>query len=177
MRKCWNVIKKVLTQFPRWFGIYLGLCGLVCFPLFIFEEAQQQVVFSSWNSKSAGEWRLLKGTIPLLEKINATSSMINKCFGWINPIAYLSYDAYNQAEVEQIKSIKALIFANAPELFHGEKMEFSFTPSEVEAENGYFRLKNGNVSVLSLNETIPQVVMGKIQVVDGQITVDMRNKP
>lgn len=165
---------KFLKEFPKWFGLYLGLCGLVFFNLFIFEEAQQQVIFSTWSSKSAGDWHLIKETIPLLEKINNTSSTINKYFGWINPIGYLAYDAYNKAEDEEIKSLKALVFANTPELFIGENIEFSFSPSEIEPANGYFILKNGRISILSLHENISQRIIGKIQVVDQNIIVDLR---
>jgi hypothetical protein len=169
-------IKKFLKEFPKWLGLYLGLCGLVFFNLFIFEEAQQQIIFSTWSSKTAGEWYLIKGTIPLLEKINNTSSTINKYFGWINPIGYLAYHAYNQAEVEQIKSLKALVFANSPELFNGEIIEFNFTQSEMIPENEYYIFKNGNISVLSAHDKIPQRITGKVQFINQEIIIDLRKK-
>lgn len=174
----WGIVQKVLKvlikEFPKYMGIYLGLSGLVFFPMFILEEGQQQVIFASWNSKTAQEWILIKDTIPLLENINKTSMAINKYCGWINPIGYLSYNAYNKAEIEQIKSLRALIFANAPELFHNELMTFTFISNETEPKDGFFIFKNGKISILSSDENLPRVITGKVQVINDQIIIDLR---
>lgn len=171
-KRIWAVAKLILRGFPKWMGLYLALCGLIFFNLFIFEEAQQQVIFSTWSSKAAGEWPLLKGTIPLLEDIHATSSTINKYFGWINPIGYMAYSAYNKAEEEQIKSIRALVFANAPELFDGETVTFSFQPHETEYLDGYAAYRAGRITVLSAD--LQPVVTGAVTVTDGVVVVDAR---
>lgn len=170
-----KILMGFLTGFPKWFGLYLGICGLCFFNLFILEEAQQQIIFSTWSSKTAGDWQLVKQSIPLLEKINKTSSTINKCFGWINPLGYLAYDAYNQAEVMQIKSLKSLVFANAPELFNREIVNIPFTPNEIEPSNGYYILKNGRISILSSKESLPQRITGKVQVTGNNIVIDTRS--
>jgi hypothetical protein len=168
-------IKIILTGFPKWFGLYLGICGLCFFNLFILEEAQQQVIFSTWSSKTAGDWQLVKQSIPLLEKINKTSSTINKCFGWINPLGYLAYRAYNQAEVMQIKSLNSLVFVNAPELYNGEIVNIPFIPNETEPNGEYFILKNGRISILSSKESLPQRITGRVQVTGNNIVIDMRS--
>lgn len=172
LKAIWSGAKKFLTAFPKWFGLYLGLVGLVFFNLFILEEAQQQVVFSTWNAKTANDWPLIKKSITLLQQIHNTSETINKYGGWINPLGYLAYDAYNQAEIQQIKSLKSMVFANAPELFAGEIVTFTFIPQEEEPADGYTIYRNGVINVMT--KELKPVVTGRLTAKDGQITIDAR---
>jgi hypothetical protein len=110
-----------------------------------------------------------------MESARTTMLIINNVGGQINPLAYFSYQAYGAASLEYINALKARTFANAPELFDGETMTFTFNPNETEPQENYFVLKNGKISILSFQEKIPQVITGKIQVIDGKIIVDLRD--
>lgn len=175
-KRAWAVSKTILKNFPKWFGLYLGLCGLWGFSCFIAEEAIQTAIFSVWQSIPCEEWRLVKHSITTMEAARTTMLTINNLGGQINPFAYYSYQAYGATSKEYIEALKARTFANAPELFKDETVTFTFNPSETEPMDGYFILKNGRVSVIALTEQIPQVVTGKVQIINKRITIDLRKK-
>ena len=176
LRHAWGAFRKIMTVFPKVLGFYLGLCGLWGFSCFILEESIQCAQFSGWQSIPCEEWSLAKRSADTMETARTTLVFINHCGGQINPLAYASYVAYASASREYIDALRARIFANAPELFKGEIVSFSFNPVEMEPGNGFFILKNGKISVLSMTEKIPQQVTGKIQVSEGKVIIDLRKK-
>ncbi|MDQ5985906.1 MAG: hypothetical protein CSYNP_01623 [Syntrophus sp. SKADARSKE-3] len=172
MRKAWYWVKAFLQAFPKWFGLYLGLSGLVMFNLFIMEEGFQTTMFATWPAQDAGEWRLVKKSLAVMQKSHDALVFMNKCGGWLNPFSYISYDFYAQSEEAYIAGLKAKAFANAPELFAGEKMTFSFKFQEKEFADGHMILRNGRCSVLTKEEK-PEYT-GVINVNGDAITVDAR---
>jgi hypothetical protein len=170
--RLWEVVKKILRGFPKWFGLYLGLSGLITFNLFIMEEAFQTVMFGTWAAKDAKEWRLVKRASETMEGFRTTLIVMNNVGGWLNPFGYVAYKAYAESEREYIDSLRAQVFANAPELFAGETMTFAFTPSVTECEDGYMKLRNGALVVLTKKET--PVVTGKVTIDGDNVVVDAR---
>lgn len=168
-------VSYILTVLPKWFGLYLGINGLIFFNLFIFEEAQQQIIFSSWSVKDTQEWPLLKTSVDLLQDIHKTSRTINNYFGWINPIGYMAYNAYNKAEITQINSIRTMLFAQAPELLAGESITFTFRPAEKERVEDYWRMKNNMITVLATDDFDSRIITGKVAVIDKQVIIDARS--
>ena len=172
MSRAWSITKKVLQAFPKWFGLYLGLTGLITFNLFIMEEAFQTVMFSTWAAKDAKEWRLVKRSTETMEAFRTTLIVMNGLGGWMNPFCYVSYNAYAKSEREYIDALRAQVFANAPELFAGEKTTFSFIEQETEYEGDFMKLRNGALTVMT--KTKKAVYTGKVTVDGDQIIVDAR---
>ena len=167
-------VKKFLKEFPKWFGLYLGIAGLITFNLFILEEAFQTALFSSWPAADDQEWRLVKRTIGVMEKLHTTLVWSNNIGGWVNPFAYVAYSGYAKSEELYIDALKAKVFANAPELFDGEIVTFSFKSNEMEPAKDHYIFKNGNVAVLSASDKIPEVITGKVKIVDYKVVIDTR---
>lgn len=173
--KLWEVFKKVITTFPKWFGLYLGLCGLVTFNCFILEEGFQTVMFSSWSSFDAREYRLIKREIQTLRGLQFALNVMNNIGGWLNPFGWVAYRGYVNAEEEYIHAMDAKLFANAPELYNGEIVTFTFTPQEEEpGDNGLSYYHNGKITVVS--RKITPVVTGEVQVQEnGKIIVKTKD--
>lgn len=165
-KRAWAVSKTILKNFPKWFGLYLGLCGLWGFSCFIAEEAFQTVQFASWGAFEAKEYRLIKREIGTQEKLRTTLQTINNIGGWLNPFGWYAYQGYVDAEREWIDATKAKLFANAPEVFAGEIVTFTFIPQEEEPGDKYNYYRNGRITVIS-NKIEP--------IVTGRVTVDSNN--
>lgn len=168
----WTVFKKILTEFPKWFGLYLALCGLFSFNNFILEEAFQTVMFGSWGAFEAREYRLIKREIATMEKLRTTLKVVNNCGGWLNPFGWFAYQGYVDAEREYIDATKAKLFAQAPEVFEGEVVTFTFIPQETEPGDGYNTYRNGRISVIA--SKLDRIVTGKVGVSGDRITIDTR---
>lgn len=168
--KLWEIFKKVITTFPKWFGLYLGLIGLVTFNCFILEEGFQTVMFSSWAAFDAREYRLIKREVQTLKSLKNTLNIINNIGGWINPFGWVAYNGYVRAENEYIDAMNAKLFANAPELFDGEIITFTFHPQEEEpGENNKTYYRNGKITVVATK--ITPVVTGRVSVNGEKITI------
>jgi len=167
-------VKKFLKEFPKWFGLYLGIAGLITFNLFILEEAFQTALFSSWPAADVQEWRLVKRTIGVMEKLHTTLVWSNNIGGWVNPFAYVAYSGYAKSEELYIDALKAKVFANAPELFDGEIVTFTFFPQEEEVLDGYSVFRNGRLNVIATK--IDKTVTGKVKVYDEKVFIDARSK-
>lgn len=173
IQRIWSKIKAFLTAFPKWFGLYLGLAGLITFNLFILEEAFQTVMFASWPAADAQEWRLVKKNIGTMEKLRTTLITMNNIGGWVNPIAWFAYDAYGDAEQQYIKGLSAKCFSNCPECYADEKVTFTFIPQSEENETDHLKLTNGNITVLTTAKT--PVVTGVVRILEGgSVIVDTR---
>ena len=172
MKQFWQKMKIFMQEFPKWFGLYLALSGLITFNMFILEESFQTCMFGSWPAQNAKEWPLVKRNLATMRTIQKTLKIVNYVGGWINPIAFVSYSAYVDSETEYIDGLNALVFANAPELYHGERVTFNFQPGETEYEKDYMKMRNGSLTVLARAKT--PVVTGVVNVNDGLVTVDAR---
>ncbi len=180
MKKIIATLKAFLTAFPKWFGLYLGLAGLITFNLFIMEEAFQTCMFGSWPAQDAQEWRLVKKNIDTMKKIRGTMITMNCVAGWIHPFAFVAYSAYGDAAQEYIDGLTAKCLANYPEGFKGETVTVTFRPHEKELiSNGPLRephwaLRNGRWTVLTY---VPgrHTFTGILYVEDGKVTLDERN--
>jgi hypothetical protein len=165
-------MKIPFKNFSKWFGLYLGFVGLFSFNSFILEEAFQTVMFGSWGAFQAREYRLIKHELATQETLRTTLQVVNNIGGWLNPFGWFAYNGYVNAEREWIDATKAKLFAEAPEVFDGEVVTFTFTPQEEEPLDGYSAYKNGTVTVLSKN--IKPVITGKVKAADGKIIIDAR---
>lgn len=166
--KRWTLI--FLHKFSVWFGLYLALSGLVTFNLFILEEAFQTVMFSTWAAQDAKEWRLVKRASETMEDLHGTLVTMNNIGGWINPFGYVAYRAYATSEREYIDALRSKIFANAPELFDGERIVLSFMAAETEIEEGRLKLRNGPVTIITDRQQ--PVYTGIVQVTGSKVIVD-----
>lgn len=168
----WTKIKAALTNAPKWIGIYLGLVGLFSFNCFILEESFQTVMFGSWGAFEAREYRLIKREIQTMEGLRTTLKVVNNVGGWLNPFGWVAYNGYVNAEREYIDALRAKLFANAPEVFHGDIVSFSFLPQEEEIQDGYSLYKNGRVTVMA--RVLTPVVTGRVTATGQHITIDAR---
>jgi hypothetical protein len=165
--KALRSLKTVLTVFLT----FLTIWGVVGFGLFILEESSQVLMFSQWAAADVNRWDIILEGTDLMTKTNNTSKTINKYFGWVNPISYMSYKAYTDATDIFIASAIAKVFANDPSLFIGRTISFKFTPTRTEnLASGNYKLTNRNLHVFS--KTSPGL-SGSIQV-SGVLTRDGR---
>lgn len=173
-KKTWSIVRQILKAFPKWFGLYLAFTGLITFNLFILEEAFQTCMFGGWPAAGVQEWTLVKRNIATMEKLRTTLIILNRIGGWTHPFAFVSYDGYAQAEREYIDGVTAQCFANAPELFNGEKVTFTFKPNAEEPEDGYTKFINGKITVLATKK-IPPIITGIVKVTETEtIVIDTR---
>ena len=129
---------------------YITIAGLVTFSLFICEEAFQTVMFGTWPAQDAKQWNIVKDGTVMMGKINLTGKIINYGIGWIQPLAFFSYRAYFKSADYYMTALESKCFANAPELFVGERVKFEFTPRSIrwsKHHNGFI-LENGRIQVL-----------------------------
>lgn len=171
-KRLWAAFKKVMTVFPKWFGLYLGLIGLFSFNCFILEEAFQTVMFGSWGAFDAKEYRLIKREVATMEGLRSTLKTVNNLGGWLNPFGWFSYNGYVKAEREYIDALNAKLFANAPEQFAGEIVTFTFMPQEEEPNGDYSAYRNGRITVMA--KKLTPIVTGRVTVDKNQIIVDAR---
>lgn len=162
-----------MKKLAKYFGLYLGFVGLFSFNSFVLEEAFQTVMFGSWGAFQAREYRLIKREIATQEKLRTTLQVVNNIGGWLNPFGWFAYQGYVNAEREWIDATKTKLFAEAPEVFNGETVTFTFTPQEQEIADGYNIYRAGNLEVHSARN-ITSVVTGKVRAENGKIVVDAR---
>lgn len=173
-KRIWGGIKKFLTVFPKWFGLYLGLAGLFTFNCFILQEAFQTVMFSTWGTFEARDYRLVKRQIDTMEGIRTTLKVVNNTGNWVNPFAWVAYQGYVDAAREYIDGTKAQVFAMAPELFEGEQITFVFRHLEAEHADGYAYYRNGIVTVMAMKESSHYTGLVTVAA-DGKVIIDARN--
>jgi hypothetical protein len=134
----------------RYFFAYITIVGIVTFSLFLHEEAIQTAIWGTWPAQDAKQWHLVKKGLTLVNSINTSMKIINYCFGWIQPLALIAYYQYAKATDYYIESLNAKIFANAPELYIGEKVKLEFIPREI--RNGELAI-NGRLGVYLKDHT------------------------
>jgi len=131
------------------FAIYLSIAGLATFSLFILEEAFQTVMFGTWPAQDARRWDIVLEGTDLMEKMLKTMQIVNYSAGWIQPLAFISYRAYAQSEEFYIKSLRAKVLANAPELMVGREITLSFHVKQIKKYGDKFLLSNGRLVIVS----------------------------
>jgi hypothetical protein len=163
-----------IKQVSRVFWTYAACVGFVTFPLFILEESIQMATWGTWAAKDAKDAKLQLQGVEIIDRLNTVMLTVNQVLGWIQPLSMLGYDGYAQATDLYVKSVKAKLLARDPEIFIGKKVEFDFTPREIQArEDGQFLLANGRIGVIvneaaSLETTHIEGVMREI---DGRMIV------
>lgn len=148
------------------FTIIFVFFGLVTFPLFIMEEAQQTVMFGTWQAIDSGDWETVyKGQV-LGSNINKTMVFVNKWFGWIHPLSYASYNAYGKASDYYWTSLKYKIIKNEPRLFDGEVIkDKSVIPDRFEfKDNKIFAVKANMFFEVPSAEIKEYTVSGSLKV-------------
>jgi hypothetical protein len=109
-------------------ALYISFSGLVTFSLFILEESIQTAMFGTWPAQDAKDWEVVKFGCERIRDANWALKAVNYSLGWIQPLAFVAYRSYGKSTDIYIQGLEARIFANAPELFAGREMSFSFTP-------------------------------------------------
>jgi hypothetical protein len=112
-------------------GTYITIVGVVTFSQFILEEAIQTAIWGTWPSQDAKQWHLVKKGAAVIDSINTTLKIITYTFGWIQPLAMIGYLNYAKSTDYYLDGLNAKAFAFAPELYVGEKVNFTFQPSEI----------------------------------------------
>lgn len=149
-------------------AIYLSLAGLITFSLFILEESIQTAMFGTWPAQDAKDWELVQFGSERMREANTCLKTINYCFGWIQPLAFVSYRSFGKSVDLYIASLEARIFANAPELFHARTFSFAFTPQSVAPCPEGWLYTSGRVTVISAKRH-PQGISCRIS---GEISLD-----
>lgn len=125
-------IKAAADWCKEWLGkiaIILSIMGLVTFSMFICEEAFQTAMFGTWPAQDAKDWAQVKRGCDIMEGANSAMKFINYGFGWIQPLALLSYYEYGKSASYYIESLRIKAFAHCPECFDGETILFHFKPN------------------------------------------------
>lgn len=171
-----GLIQKVSGKFKGVLSmilLYLYLIGTVTFGCFILEEAGQVFIWSTWPAQDAKRWDLVRRSCCGIRATNTTMKVINYSLGWLNPVAFFAYRAFGRSMDAYIEALEAKCFANAPELFIGESMEFSFVPKYVKREGDLYKLKSGKMVIIAdTNPGFKKVkILGIVERRNGQIVV------
>lgn len=134
------------------FALYISVTGLVTFSLFMLEESVQMATFGTWPAQEARDWETVRFGCERIKEANRTLKIINYSLGWIQPLAFLGYRSYGESTDVYIRGLEAKIFANAPELFDGETISFTFTPQSTARGDEGFIHKNGRITFISSND-------------------------
>jgi len=136
-------------------AIYFAAISTITFSMFIMEESIQMCTFGTWPAQDAGAWVLVEQNLKKMEKINHTLRQINKYCGWLQPFAYIAYDAYADSTDAYITSVRQKIATIRPEALIGQKITLTFIPSTVEVlHDGRLRHRLGTLCITaSTNST------------------------
>jgi hypothetical protein len=127
----WRRFRRRVTRVFRGLIIYLSVAGLVTFSLFILEEAFQTTMFGTWPAKEVGDWQTVADGIELMEGIVATMRAVNYSVGWIQPLAFIAYDAYADSAAYYIEGVRSEALARGPTAFIGKEVEFNLRPNSL----------------------------------------------
>lgn len=138
---------KRISEALKTIASILAIFGVITFSCFIYEEAIQMSVYSTWQAKSSNNWALLKKGANTADALNTQLKWLNLSIGWINPFAFLSYRGFSQATDVWVESTHAMILANEAQLFSGEEITIEFKPERVWREAGYNIGQNGKIRI------------------------------
>lgn len=158
------------------FAVYLSVCGLFGFSLFICEESIQTVMFSVWQSYDCQDWDTAYESTEIMAGFCSTMKVINYIGGWINPLAYISYSAYGKATDQYIKASRAKILAHAPRLFVDKPISFTLLSKSWEANaDGSWQTNTGKILVLARKPLpVHSLVQGILVDKEGSLVLDLR---
>ena len=150
----WNefttyIVRRKLRVWLAVFAMYLSIAGLVTFSLFMLEESYQTVMFGTWPAQDAQRWDIVLDGTDLMEKMLQTMKVVNYSCGWIQPLAFISYRAYEQIGRYYIKSLRAKVLAHEPELMVGKEIEIVFHIKQIKKYGDKFLLSNGRLVIVS----------------------------
>jgi len=86
LKRYWKMAARVGSVYWKW-------ALLIGFSLFIIEESLQVVIFATWQAPAESRG-LHAATFRCLLNLGWT---VLKLVGWLNPLAYLAYDAFFRA--------------------------------------------------------------------------------
>lgn len=151
------------------FAVYISICGFFGFSLFIVEEAIQTTMFSTWQANDVRDFATVKQSLDLMEAQIVILRSINSVGGWVNPLAYVSYEAFAKSSEQYVRSVTAKIIAYEPGIYIGKKIEFMFTPPTssvwTKQPDGLWSTNTGRLNILTsspLNANIPHCVKGEV---------------
>jgi len=155
------------------FFAYITLCGLIMFPCFLFEEAFQTAMFGSWPAKTAQNWELVLKGCDVMKGINKTLKIVNYSFGWIQPLAFLSYRAYSKAADYYVTALEHQVLANSPAAFVGREIEFEFIPSKIIHDEDGIKLVHNRVQILvdEMPTTEKVEIRGIVEIKNNKIII------
>jgi len=99
--------------------VVLSLMGIVTFSLFILEESFQTIMFGTWPAQDANRWDIVLDGSDMMENVAHTMKWVNYSVGWIQPLAFISYGAYQKSAFFYVEGLRAKAFAHEPGLFVG----------------------------------------------------------
>jgi len=150
-------------------ALYIAASGLVTFSLFICEEAIQTTMFGSWPASDAGQWGVVEYGCAQMEAICSGMETINAAAGWINPLAWYSYDKYAEATRYYVRAKRAEAFARAPEVYDGKVVEFEIVAT---SEKGAGRIVVEEGGLVAGERAR---IRGRIRVEGGRVYVSPRD--
>ncbi|MCK8600087.1 hypothetical protein [Desulfoferrobacter suflitae] len=155
-------------------AVYISTAGLVTFSLFILEESIQTAMFGTWPAQEAKDWAVVQFGCDRIRDANRALKLMNYTLGWIQPLAFLAYKSYGESTDIYIQGLEAKIFANAPELFAGRAVTFSFNPQSVTTSSEGFHHVNRRIHVVSPTKLQPGIqhrVTGRVTVAGNQLII------
>lgn len=129
---------KTYSKWLRAIIVVITIMGTVSFTLFIFEEAQQTIMFSTWQSTDCAQWSTVATSCQLMYDLNETMNRLNTWVGWINPLSYMSYRAYYKASATYISALRSKVFLHAPEELDGCKICLTVRQQRFEPLDGNY---------------------------------------
>jgi hypothetical protein len=148
------------------------------FPCFILEEAFQTTMFASWPAQDSKNWNLVLVGCDLMRGINRTLKIVNYGFGWIQPLAFLSYRAYSHSADYYVTALEHKVLAHAPEEFAGREIEFVFVPSKIIQDEQGIKLVHNRIQIIvdKMPGEKKVVIRGKVELKGGRIIINAKLK-
>ncbi len=164
------------TKFLSYVLIVLSIMGAVGFLMFIEEEAFQTLMFGTWPAADVGQWKTVAQGCNLMEANCKTMKWSLYTVGWLNPLAFISYRQYTKAADYYVQALRCKIAVHAPEELVGKTVALSVVAGKIEVLDQGYRVHAGQLYIF-VNQIPTQKrlhVTGKIEMVDGQPTIDLR---
>jgi hypothetical protein len=127
---------------------YIAIAGIVTMSLFMMEEAYQTAMFGTWPAQDAKDWALVKQGADLMSATSDTLILLNNCVGWVQPLAFIAYRSYGQSAQFYVEALRSKVFAHAPELFVGEEVSVTISPSSMTQNDAGWATQLGRVTVI-----------------------------
>ena len=105
--------------------------------------------------------------------INLTLKIVNYSFGWIQPLAFLSYRAYSHSADYYVSGLEHKVLAFAPEEFVGREIEFEFVPSKIIQDEDGIKLVHNRIQIIV--DEVPSgdrvKIKGVVEMVGGRVVI------